>query len=427
MDTTLIILIAIALVMLAIGGLFAAAESALAVRSRSELYRLAEGSGRVDRAIRAIADDEGTHANALAFARVITESLFAAIITVVLASVFEENVWLTLLVATLVLIGSTFVLVGTSPRNVGMTHPSKILRLVAPIIRLVRIILGPIATGLIRVSTRVSERTSDSEFDTEERHLISMVDRAAERNLLAEEDRAYIQSFLQFGDTLAREVMVPRTDMITVSAESTVLEAFEQLLASRHTRLPVVEAGADDIHGIVTLRDLAGFVHRKPQEAATSPVTRMMRETLFVPDVVKASDLMQLMQQKAHHLALTVDEYGGISGLVTLEDLIEELIGEIYDEHDRERPEVEPQSDGSFVLNPRLSLSELGQLFDIEIEDDDVDTVAGLLVKELGRLAVTDDAVTVAGIELTALQTDRRHIIHSIRATWVGGNGEETE
>ena len=261
MDTTLIILIAIALVMLAIGGLFAAAESALAVRSRSELYRLAEGSGRVDRAIRAIADDEGTHANALAFARVITESLFAAIITVVLASVFEENVWLTLLVATLVLIGSTFVLVGTSPRNVGMTHPSKILRLVAPIIRLVRIILGPIATGLIRVSTRVSERTSDSEFDTEERHLISMVDRAAERNLLAEEDRAYIQSFLQFGDTLAREVMVPRTDMITVSAESTVLEAFEQLLASRHTRLPVVEAGADDIHGIVTLRDLACLLY----------------------------------------------------------------------------------------------------------------------------------------------------------------------
>ncbi|MGO3733584.1 MAG: hemolysin family protein [Canibacter sp.] len=422
-----IVFIAIAIIMLAFGGVLAATEAALSVRSRAELFRLADGDRRSDRAIRAIAEDEAAHTNAIGFARVIAESLVAVLITVVLAYTLER-LSLTLLLAVVILTASTFVLVGASPRSVGVNHADTFIRLSAPLVRAVRFILGPIATGLIRFSNRVSGKARETrDEDSDERQILSMVDRAAERNLLEEGDRAYIHSLVEFGDTIAREVMVPRTDMMTVDADITVREALEELLASRHSRMPVVAEDADDIHGMVYLRDLAGFVNRHENEADTASVTRMMRPAMFVPDLIRAGELLQQMRREANHLALTVDEYGGISGLVTLEDLIEELVGEIYDEHDRERPEVEQQEDGSFLLNPRVSVNELGQLFDIEIEDDDVDTVAGLLVKELGRLADTNDCVTIAGIELTAFVTDRRHTIHAVRAQWVGGVRETRE
>jgi CBS domain containing-hemolysin-like protein len=415
-----------AVVLLGVGAQYAAAEAALTTRARAELYRMAEGSGKIDRWIRAIADAEAAHINAISFGRVIAESLFAVFITVVLAYTIER-LWITLVAATIIIIVSSFILVGSSPRTIGMDHPDRVIRFSAWLVRATRIVLGPLATGLIRLSSRVRERNQDTDAEPDDRQLLSMVDRAAERNLLEEEDRNYIHSLVEFGDTLAREVMVPRTDMMTVSSDMTVSLALEALLASRHSRLPVVAEDADDIHGIVTLRDLAGFVIRHATEADSSSVTRVMRPAMFVPDLIRADELMQKMQRESNHIALTVDEYGGISGLVTLEDLIEELIGEIYDEHDRERPEIEEQADGSFLLNPRFNLGDLGDLFGIEIEDDDVDTVAGLLVKELGRLASTGDTVRVSGVELTAVDADRRHTIHSVQARWIGNEPEKEE
>lgn len=243
----------------------------------------------------------------------------------------------------------------------------------------------------------------------DEEQLLSIVDQAAEQDLLEQDDRDYIRSIVQFGDTLARELMVPRTDMVTVDAEQTVREALELLLASRHSRVPVVATGdADDVEGVAYLRDASGFVLRRPEEAETAPVTRIMKPALFVPELQRADELLRQMQREANHLALVVDEYGGISGLVTLEDLIEELLGDISDEHDREAPEAVETGEGAFTLSPRLPVDRLGELFGIELEDDDVDSVGGLVAKHLGRLAEPGDTVTVAGIELTALETERR-------------------
>ena len=415
-----------AVTMLLLSACFAAAESALGVRSRGELYRMAEGSGRIDQHIRAIADDEAVHQNAMSYARLIAESGFVAVVTVVISDL-TERVWLTLLIVTVVLLATTFIFVGVNPGNIGARNADRVLRFMAPLVRLARGILGPVAQGLIRVNTRVTERNADPEFEPDDRDLLSLVDRAAEHNLLEENERDYIHAVVGFSDTLAREVMVPRTDMVTVDSDVTVQTALEEILAARHSRMPVVADDADDVLGMVYLRDLAGFVHRYPDEASTAPVTRVMRPAMFVPDLVRADQLLQQMKRDANHLALTVDEYGGISGLVTLEDLIEELFGEIYDEHDRERPEIEPQLDGSFALGPRVGLSELGALFDVVIEDDDVDTVAGLLVKELGRLADTGDIVEVSGIRLEATETDRRHTILSVHASWIGDTIENED
>lgn len=263
----------------------------------------------------------------------------------------------------------------------------------------------------------------------DEEQLLSLVDQAAEQELLEEDDRAYIYSVVEFGETLAREVMVPRTDMVTVSADQSVRDALEQLLAARHSRVPVVAAGdPDDVEGVAHLRDASGFVLRRPEEAETAPVTRIMKPAMFVPELQRADELLRQMQREANHLALVVDEYGGISGLVTLEDLIEELLGDINDEHDRESAEVMPLGDDAFTVSARLPIDRLGELFDIELEDDEVDSVGGLVAKHLGRLAEPGDSVTVDGVQLTALTTQRRRQrLMSVAAKWVGAEAEAEE
>lgn len=411
-----------AVLLLGIGGLLAASDAALGVRSRAELLALADESPRGARAIRAIAEDEAAHVNAIGFARVIAETLSAVLITITLARSIE-NLWLALLIAGLILAGTTFVLVGSSPRTVGTHHPDGILRFSAPFVRAVRMLLGPLATALIRFGDRVTPgRSGSSNRIRDEQQLLSMVDQAAEQALLEEDDRDYIHSLVEFGDTLVREVMVPRTDMVTADIELTVRETLELLLSSRHSRVPVVTGDADEVEGVAYLRDASGFMLRRPEEAEAQPVTRIMKPAIFVPELQRADELLRQMQRESNHLALVVDEYGGISGLVTLEDLIEELLGEINDEHDREVPEAVLEEDGSFRVSARLPVDRLGELFGIELEDDEVDSVGGLVAKELGRLADEGDTVTVAGIELTALETERRRQrLVSVGARWVGG------
>lgn len=420
------LLLGSAVVLLAGGGLLAAADAALGVRSRAELLALAEQSGRRGAAIRAIAEDEVAHVNALSFARVFAETLAAVLITLVLAYSLDE-LWLELVIATLVMTAVTFALVGSSPRTVGTHHPEAVIRFAAPTVRALRVILGPIATALIRLSTRVTPgRGPGGARIRDEQQLLSMVDQAAEQSLLETDDRDYIHSLVEFGDTLVREVMVPRIDMVTVGSDMTVRETLEQLHTSRHSRVPVIAGEIDDVAGIAYLRDASRFLLLRPEEADTAPVTRIMKPAIFVPEVQRADKLLRQMQRASNHLALVVDEYGGISGLVTLEDLIEELLGEITDEHDRDAPEVVPQDDGTFLVSARLSVEDLGELFALELEDDDVDTVGGLVAKHLGRLPEPGDTVTVAGIALTATEIERRRQrLLTAHVRWVGTDEDE--
>ncbi len=422
------LLIGAAVVLLAVGGLLAASDAALGVRSRAELLSLADDSSpRIGRAIRAIADDGAAHVNAIGFGRVSAETLSAVLITLVLAYTVD-NLWLALLLAALIVTATTFVLVGSSPRTVGTHHPESVIRFSARFVRLVRVLLGPVAGALMRFGDRVTPgRSSGVARIRDEQQLLSMVDQATEQELLEEDDRDYIHSLVEFGDTLVREVMVPRIDMTTIDSDQTVREALELLLSSRHSRMPVVAAGdSDEVEGVAYLRDASGFVLRRPEEAEQATVARIMKPAIFVPELQRADDLLRQMQREANHLALVVDEYGGISGLVTLEDLIEELVGDISDEHDREEPEAVLQEDGSFRVSARLPVDRLGEIFGIELEDDEVDSVGGLVAKHLGRLAETGDTLLVSGIELTALETERkRQRLVTVAARWVGSDTGE--
>ncbi|CAN5529127.1 hemolysin family protein [soil metagenome] len=405
------VFVAIAVLLVAFGGLLAAADAALSVLSRADVLDLAVHHPRVARPLTSLSSDLGRYVNALNFMRVVSETAAAVLVTLAFASLFAQW-WLVLLCSVLVMTATSFVLVGSSPRSVGRAHAKGIIVFAAPMLRFIRMLLGPLADGLVALGNRVTPgRPAAVSFSSEEQ-LLSMVDEAAELDVLEEDDRELIHSIFEWGDTVVREVMIPRTDMITIDDDAKVGAAMGQFLSTGVSRMPVVGKDADEIVGVLYLRDVARLSHEQPRDAARTQVAKLARPALFIPESKKADETLRQMQAESNHLAMVVDEYGGIAGLVTLEDLIEELVGDISDEYDREVTEVTELAEGRYRVSARLPTDELGDLFGIELDDDDVDSVGGLLTKALGRLPVTGSEATVSGLVLTAERTEgrRKHL-----------------
>jgi CBS domain containing-hemolysin-like protein len=342
------------------------------------------------------------------FARVLSETAAAVLVTLAVAGVVE-NVWLVLLIAAVIMTGVSFVLVGASPRSVGRTHPRVLLRFAAPVVRTSRLVIGPLAGVLVWLGNRVTPgRPRGAGTFTSEEQLLSMVDEAAELDVLEQDDRELIHSIFEWGDTAVREVMVPRTDMVTVEAGSTAEAAMRLLLDRAVSRVPVRAKDADDIVGVLHLRDVARVLTEQPRKRTKPTAADLARPVLFVPDSKKADATLRQMQAASNHLAMVVDEYGGIAGLVTLEDLIEELVGDITDESDRETPEAIEAGERRWLVSARLQLDELSDLVGAPVEDEDVDSVGGLLTKHLDRLPMLGDAVEVDGLRLTAERVEGR-------------------
>lgn len=398
--------LAAALVLVAFGGLMAAVDSAIGVSSRADLVEMSIGA-RAERSLRAIADDTGAHVNAVNFMRILAETTAAVLVTLAF-TFFLDDVWLVLLVSALIMTAVSFVLVGASPRSVGRAHAGTVLRLSAPAVRFVRVLLGPLANALVALGNRVTPGRIRFAGVSSEEQLLSMVDEATELEVLDQGDRELIHSIFEFSDTLVREVMVPRTDMVTIEQTAHLPQAMALFLKAGYSRIPVVEREADDIAGVLYLRDLAKIGFERPLDAETLTVADLARPAVFVPESMKADALLRQMQLESNHLAMVVDEYGGIAGLVTMEDLIEELVGDISDEYDREAAQVEELGEGRFRINARLPVDELGELFGLDLEDEDVDSAGGLLAKELGRLPQTGDRATVSGLTLEAERTEGR-------------------
>lgn len=220
-------------------------------------------------------------------------------------------------------------------------------------------------------------------------------------------EQELIESVDDFTQTIAREIMVPRIDMATIASEASLAKAMTLFLRTGYSRLPVTGKSIDDIVGVLYVKDVSRISFEKP-ERLVEPVTRVMRKAIFIPESKPVDDLLQEMQLSSTHIAVIVDEYGGVAGLVTMEDVIEELVGEISDEYDREVSDVEKLAADKYLVNARFSLFELGELFDLELEDEDVDSVGGLVAKELGRLAKNGEVVTVSGLRFTVNRVEPR-------------------
>jgi CBS domain containing-hemolysin-like protein len=397
MTATLLLVGAVLLV--AFGGLMAAIDAALGVTSRADLAELALG-GRNAKSLRRIADDPDVHGNAVVFIRVLAETGAAVLVTVAFTILFQ-NIWWAMLAAVVLMTGISFVLVGASPRTVGRQHARGLLRGAAPVIRGVRIVLGPLAHGLVAFGQRVTPGAARGASFASEEQLLSMVDEAASQDLIEEDDRELIHSVFDFTDRFVRAVMVPRTDMVTVDATESTRAAMQLFLDKGVSRVPVVEGDADDVVGVLYLKDLVQFAFRDERAWGDASVRPIARKAVFVPESMKAETLLQQMKRDAVHVCLVVDEYGDIAGLVTLEDLIEELVGEISDEYDSRASEIVEIAPGRWRVNARMSLDDLGDMFGVELEDEDVDSVGGLLGKALGQVPQPGVRAEIDGLILT--------------------------
>ncbi|USR78740.1 hemolysin family protein [Arcanobacterium pinnipediorum] len=267
----------------------------------------------------------------------------------------------------------------------------------------------------------VSRRDSDEETkdgDDDQRNY--MVERVSESEALEDEERQIVRSVFELSDTLVREVMIPRPDMVTINAEETFEHAVSLFNRSGYSRVPVMSEDSDDVVGILYLKDVVRKIHRKMSQEALH-VSDVMREPVFVPETMMADDVFREMRAEAKHMALAVDEYGGIAGLVTIEDILEEIVGDMVDEHDHAEPEVEEISPGVYRVPARLPADELGELFGIRIDDDDVETAGGLLTKALGRIPIIGSQAQAYGVLMRADRFEgRRKRLQTLIANRVG-------
>ena len=423
MSFALLIFMAVAFMVLA--GLLTAAESAYGYLPRHEAEALLHG--KAGKPLRRILQHPVAHMHALRFWRVWFE-MATAVSVATLFQMLLDNIWLAGLLATVVMAGIGFVLVGVSPRQIGRKHVTGVVVLTAGMVRFLRVVLGPVPGWLVRLGTAVAPGTQgpDAAFFTEE-EFRELLDRASEADMIENTEAELIHSVFELGDTKVRSVMVPRTDMVCIDSGSNLRQAMSLFLRSGYSRVPVIEDSADQIVGILYLKDVAAQMHSSPSEATVRRVEEFARGVRYVPESKAVSELLQELQRESTHVAVVIDEYGGTAGLVTLEDLIEEIVGEIVDEYDSERPEIENLGGGRYRISSRAGIDDLGELFDVDLEDDEVDTVGGLLAKALGRVPIVGSEVVVDGVVLHAerLEGRRNRVSHII--AWKQHRDAETD
>lgn len=396
-----------ALVCLIGAGLCSAGVAALGRITRGEAAEaFANGHRGGQRIIKIVAKRPAAIAG-LASLRALFTSFFGAFAVLALAALVNAW-WQAVLGLVLLCVVVTLGLAAFSPSALGVQRPVQVLGwLSSPVLAV---------TGLFGVFIRTRETSPEETEQLHENQLAVMVERVSESEALDDDDRELLQSVFEMGKTLTREVMVPRTDMITIHADQSMDKVISLFTRSGFSRAPVIGEDIDDILGVVYLKDVMRRTHhRNDTEGLT--VADIMRKPFFVPETIVVDDLMRKMQDSQVHMALVVDEYGGIAGLVTIEDLVEELVGEISDEHDRAEPEVEILAEGVYRVPSRLPIDELGDLFGVELEDDDVDTAGGLFAKLLGRVPIAGSEAEIEGIHLSSERFEgRRHRLSTIVA-----------
>jgi CBS domain containing-hemolysin-like protein len=418
-------LLVAAAVLALLAGWCANAEAALALVSATGVAERPEHKGP----LQLVAGDLPRYMSVLLLLRAIVEVFAAVLVTAAFVRWFGDN-WRAVLAALGVVMALRYALTGVRPQT-GRVGPrtertaARAAKLILPLTRA----LGPlpsllVAMGNIMPPTRRARPLVDHEGTSgpvARSELRGLVDYLERRTGIEPGEREMVRSVFELGDTIVREVMVPRTDMVFIEADKTVEQALSLALRSGFSRIPVVGENEDDVVGIAYLKDIVAWSHDHPGADATEKVTTVIRPASYVPDSKPVDELLRQMQAQRIHVAIVIDEYGGTAGLVTIEDILEEIVGEITDEYDNERPPVEWLSDGSARVTARLSVTELEELFGVVLGVDDVETVVGLLAHQLGRVPIAGSTATVHGLRLTAENpTARRNKIGRVLVERVG-------
>jgi CBS domain containing-hemolysin-like protein len=415
MSTDLAVELVVAAGLVVVAGLFASAESAVSSISRVRAAELVEEGRSGAQRLSTVAQDPPRYLNTALLLRLAAEISAIVLVTAVVLETVTPR-WLALTVAVVGMLLVSFVVVGVAPRTLGRQHSERVALVSAGPLQVLSRVLNPLARLLIVVGNALTPGKGFAEGPfASEAELREMVDLAEKSSLIESVESRMIHQIFELGDTLVREVMVPRTEMIFIERHKTLRQMMSLALRSGFSRIPVVGENLDDIVGVVYLKDVTKRVFDSRDAETTERVESTMRPAMFVPDSKPVDELLREMQAERMHVAVVVDEYGGTAGMVTIEDILEEIVGEISDEYDQDAAEVEHLPNGAVRVPSRLSLDDLGEVFDIELDDDDVDSVGGLMAKHLGRVPIPGAEVQVDALRLVAeAPTGRRNRLGTV-------------
>jgi CBS domain containing-hemolysin-like protein len=408
----------IAFLLVALASVLVAAETALTRVSRSTIELLKKDGNRRAAILFKMLDHRAKYVNALLFAHLSLSTISIVLVTDTLSTLIGPN--LTSVFAagfSMVIVG--YIFLGVAPKTLGRQSPEKIALATLPLVRIITVFLHPFSRLFIAIGNAITPGKGFREgpFSTQA-ELRELVDMAGADSVIEDEERQMIHSVFELGDTVAREVMVPRTEMVWVESTKTLRQAMSLGLRSGYSRIPVVGESIDDIVGVIYLKDIARRIFEHSESQTTERVLDLMRPAYLVPDSRLADELLRDMQAARTHLAVLVDEYGGTAGLVTIEDVLEEIVGEISDEFDVAAPDIEDLGNGEYRISSRLHIDDLAELLEIEIDSDGVDTVTGLMAKRLGIVPISGAQVDIGDYILTAESAvGRRNRISTVLVT----------
>ena len=422
--STDLLLVLIAVVLVIVAALLIMAETAIGRVSRGRAEEMQREGLRGSARLLDVVLDRPRYVNVLLFlSTVATVTAIALVSYVGIAGMQEDRgwpVWLALLVVVGIMVIINYVVLGVAARTLGRQHADRIDRRSAGVASLLAGVLGPLATLLIILGNALTPGRGYREGPfASQAELRELVDIAEAEDLIEDDERQMIHSVFELGDTFVREVMVPRTEMIFIELHKTLRQALSLGLRSGFSRIPVIGENSDDVVGIVYLKDVVRRVFDRRDAEQTENVESLMRPAFMVPDSKQVDELLKDMQAARTHMAIVVDEYGGTAGLVTIEDVLEEIVGEIDDEYDTAAPEVARLDDDSVRVSSRMHVDDFADLIDIDVESEDegVDTVLGLMGKRLGRVPIPGATIDLEGWRLTAEQgIGRRNRISSVLA-----------
>jgi CBS domain containing-hemolysin-like protein len=392
-----------AIVLIGLGGIFAALDAAISTVSLARVNELVRDERPGARSLLKVMGDRPRYINLVVLLRITCEITATVLLVVFLYDNFGLD-W-AVMGAAAIMVVTTFVVIGVGPRTLGRQNAYSISLATALPLQVISWLLMPISRLLVLLGNALTPgRGFRNGPFASEIELREVVDLAQQRGVVAADERRMIESVFELGDTPAREVMVPRTEMVWIEGDKTPSQAMALAVRSGHSRIPVIGENVDDILGVVYLKDIVQqtLFSSNGKEGAT--VAQVMRPPVFVPDSKPLDTLLREMQRDRIHMALLVDEYGAIAGLVSIEDVLEEIVGEIADEYDQaETAPIEELGDNRFRVSARLPIEDVGELYGVEFDDDlDVDTVGGLLALELGRVPLPGAEVISHGLRLHA-------------------------
>ena len=379
-------------------GLFSAADAALTSFSRARAVELAVENRPGSRRLLHLLDDPARYLNTALLLRLLCEISAIVLVTREINDAFDGDWFPSVIVTVGVMLVISFVVIGVAPRTLGRQHNEAVALWSAAPLAFVTKVLGPLPRLLILVGNALTPG----------------------KGFLESGERKMIHSVFELGDTTVREVMVPRNDVVFVERHKNLRQTMSLFLRSGFSRVPVIEDNLDHIVGVVYLKDLVRRDFEAPDVEFTQRVDEVMREVYWVPESKPVDDLLREMQARRQHLAIVVDEYGGTAGLITIEDLLEEIVGEITDEYDADEIETETLEDGSVRVSSRYPIDDLDELFGYHVDEDDVDSVGGLMAKHLGLVPIPGSQVVAHGLRFTAEETaGRRNKIGTVRISRV--------